>query len=95
MHIKQMGHTGLPIPLVLQGWGQDMEQLMGILKKESEPREHKKKKKHHSRRAGILQEIKEKLQLRAQIYIYIYYIYINICIYIYAYTYLTSIHSIQ
>lgn len=42
MHIKQMGHTGLPIPFVLQGRGQHMEQLMGILKMESAARDIKK-----------------------------------------------------
>lgn len=31
MHIKEMGHTGLPVPFVLQGRGQDMEELVGIL----------------------------------------------------------------
>lgn len=42
MHIKQMGHTGLPVPLVLQGRGQDMEQLMGILEMQSGKKDIKK-----------------------------------------------------
>lgn len=93
MHIKQMGHTGLPVPLVLQGRGQDMEQLMGILEMQSGKKDIKKPPQEGWNSTGNSGKITAQ-SLDLYLYLYLYWcLYIFIILYVYLHT--TKIYNID